>query len=276
MSTPAQSFGPALERSIYRLYREFFDRAEKHRRWSLRDDIPWDKANPNLDPAISHVIETFCVVELFLPDYVGKFMPLVRGSRGRAWFAANWGYEESKHSMALGDWLLHSKQRTDEQMEDIGKLAVDNEWNLPTDDVRALAIYTMAQELATWAHYRNLRHLVGPTNDPALHTLLGFVSVDEKAHYDFYVKVVRLHLEDDREGTLEQLRRVLNEFTMPAVHLLADSAQRSAEVRSLNLFNEELYYQQVFLPILEALSVERSEMRNRSAQRKKLVTQKVE
>ena len=276
MSTPAQSFGPALERSIYRLYREFFDRAEKHRRWSLRDDIPWAQSNPNLDPAISHVIETFCVVELFLPDYVGKFMPLVRGSRGRAWFAANWGYEESKHSMALGDWLLHSKQRTDEQMEDVGKLAIDNEWNLPTDDVRALAIYTMAQELATWAHYRNLRHLVGPTQDPALDTLLGFVSVDEKAHYDFYVKVVRLHLEDDREGTLEQLRRVLNEFKMPAVGMLADGAQRTAEVRSLNLFNEELYFQQVYLPILEALSVQRSEMRNRAAQKKKFVTQPVE
>jgi hypothetical protein len=35
-------------------------------------------------------------------------MPQVRGSRGRAWFHANWGYEESKHSMALGDWLLRS------------------------------------------------------------------------------------------------------------------------------------------------------------------------
>ena len=104
--TPLDSKG--LEDAYYRLYRDFFDLAEKKRRWSLRDDIPWDQCNRAMDPAIADVVESFCAVELYLPDYIGKILPRMRANRGRAWFYANWGYEESKHSLALGDWLLRS------------------------------------------------------------------------------------------------------------------------------------------------------------------------
>ena len=52
MDRPAPLGPPSLEAALYRLYREFFDRAEKKRRWSLREDIPWDECNPNLDPAM--------------------------------------------------------------------------------------------------------------------------------------------------------------------------------------------------------------------------------
>lgn len=269
MSTTSSPYGPALEKHIWKIYRDFFDVSEKRRRWSLRDDVPWDQCNPKLDPAIACVVESFCAVELFLPDYVGKFLPLVRGFRGRAWFAANWGYEESKHSMVLHEWLVRSGARTEEQLEEVQSWAVIGEWHLPTDDVRGLACYTMAQELATWLHYRNLRNLVGE-QDPALNQLLRLVAVDERAHYDFYVKVIRLHLEDDRAGTIEQLRRVMHDFKMPAVHLLADSIQRESAVRGLNLFNESLFYSDVYLPILQALGIERSEMRNKTAERKSL------
>src|SRR4051794_26388795 len=100
--------GSPFEQKIYDLYRDFFNKAERRRRWSLEDDIPWGQCNPRLDPAVADVVESFCAVELYLPDYVGKILPLIRGTRGRAWFAANWGYEESKHSLALGDWLVRS------------------------------------------------------------------------------------------------------------------------------------------------------------------------
>lgn len=261
--------GPALNREIWKIYREFFDLAERRRRWSLADDIPWDQCNPATLRAIADVVESFCAVELFLPDYVGKFLPLVRGARGRAWFAANWGYEESKHSMALQEWLVRSGHRTEEQIEEVCSWAVIGEWHLPTDDVRGLACYTMCQELATWLHYRNLRLTVGDT-DPALSKVLTLLSIDERAHYDFYVKVMKLHLEDDRAGTLEQLRRVINGFAMPATHLLADSAARANAVRDLKLFSEAQFYADVLLPIMNTLSIDKSELRNRAAQKKSL------
>src|SRR5262252_8499910 len=110
---------PELEPAMWRLYRDFFDQAEKKRRWSIRDDIPWDQCNRNLDPAIADVVESFCAIELYLPDYTSKILPVVRPSRGRTWFYANWGYEESKHSLVLADWLLKSGARSDEQLFDV-------------------------------------------------------------------------------------------------------------------------------------------------------------
>src|SRR2546428_13585542 len=116
---PPKPESPELLKKIYALFRDYFDRAEKKRRWNIRDDIPWDKCNPKLNPAIADIMETFCVVELYLPDYLSKLIPQVRANRGRAWMLANWGYEECKHSMAFGDWLLRSGHRTEEQMFDM-------------------------------------------------------------------------------------------------------------------------------------------------------------
>ena len=52
------------ERDLWKLFREFFDLAERKRRWRIADDIPWDQCNPNLKPAVADIIETFCAVEL--------------------------------------------------------------------------------------------------------------------------------------------------------------------------------------------------------------------
>jgi acyl-[acyl-carrier-protein] desaturase len=258
-----------LERAFWRLYRDFFDRAEKKRRWSLREDIPWDQCNPHVDPAIADVVESFCAVELYLPDYTSKILPVVRPSRGRTWFYANWGYEESKHSLALGDWLLRSGARTDEQMADLENMVFQREWNLPQDSSLGMLVYAMTQELATFLAYRNLRErLEERGDDPALNKVLRLVSVDERAHYDFFCDGVRLFLQHDRDATLEQMRRVLHNFAMPAINELAEGRRRVAAVKALEIMSEDIYYRDVYLPILAELGVDRTEMRNRVPIRK--------
>ncbi len=261
MATSLSPDDPALRQGLYQLYREFFNRAERRRRWSLEDDIPWDQVNRGMDPAIADVVESFCAVELFLPDYIAKALPLIRANRGWAWFHANWGYEESKHSLALGDWLLRSGLRTDEQMADLESTVFAHEWNLPHDNPVAMLIYGMTQELATWLHYRNLRTHVERHGDPALARVLGLIGVDERAHHTFYRRVVELFLRIDRPGTVEQLRRVLHGFAMPAVHLLADGRQRISAIQSLGIFDESAYMAEVYNPILDELGVRRRELR---------------
>ncbi len=262
MSTAYQPESPQLLKKISWLFRDYFDRAEKKRRWNLRNDVPWNECNRSLNPAVADVMETFCAVEMYLPDYLAKLLPQVRTNRGRAWMLANWGYEESKHSMAFGDWLLHSGMRSEEQMADLEKTVFSHEWELPWDNARAMVCYTMVQELATWLHYYNLRaRLAEEGGDPALYRVLTLVSVDERAHYDFFRRLVALYLEDDREGTLEQLRRVVNGFAMPAVHMLSDSRKRTQEVKDLRIFDYDMYYYQVFEPIVEGLGLEKSDLR---------------
>jgi acyl-[acyl-carrier-protein] desaturase len=249
---------------IFRLYREYFDHAEKKRRWSLKDDIPWHQCTRTLNPAVAEVVQTFCSVELYLPDYLAKLLPQVRAARGRAWFLCNWGYEESKHALALADWLVRSGQRTDEQMGDLDTELFQKEWHLPYDNALGMVCYTVFQELATWLHYKNLRKVLADNGgDPALDKVLLLLSVDERAHYDFFMRLVRIYLEVDRPMVLEQLRRVVNTFQMPAVWMFADSRQRVEAVRSMRIFDEELFLYKVVEPALAALGVHRSEIRQK-------------
>ena len=53
---------------------------------------------------------------MYLPDYVSQGINLLRQNFGAAWFAANWGYEESKHALTLRHWLIKSGHRTEDQM----------------------------------------------------------------------------------------------------------------------------------------------------------------
>src|SRR5260370_12653134 len=141
MTSPIDPSDPAIRSILLRLYREFFDRAEKKRRWSLQEDIPWHQCNSSLAPAVAAVVESFCAVELYLPDYIAKALPLIRSNRGWAWFHANWGYEESKHSLALCDWLLRSGHRTEEQLSDLQSRFFPHEWNLPLDSAQGSRTY---------------------------------------------------------------------------------------------------------------------------------------
>jgi acyl-[acyl-carrier-protein] desaturase len=255
---------PEVLAIIYRHFREFFDLAERRRRWSVRDDVPWDECNRSLNPAIADVVQTFCAVELYLPDYLGKGFPMIRTNRGRSWSLATWGYEESKHSMVLEDWLLKSGLRSDEQLADMHADVFAHEWDLPYDNTCGMLIYTVFQELATKIHYVRLNEIVRREGGcPALEKVLRLIAVDEAAHADFFRRLVTAYLEYDREGTLEQMRRVMTTFAMPAVHMLSDGIQRINEVRRLELFNEELCHLQVFEPTLERWGVQRAELRRR-------------
>lgn len=268
MAASTQPDDPLMRETLYRMYRSFFSKAEKKRRWSLEDDIPWKDVNRNMDPAIADVVESFCAVELYLPDYVAKALPMVRTNRGWAWFHANWGYEEAKHSLALSDWLLHSGSRTEGQLTDLEAQVFSHEWNLPQDSPQGMVIYAMVQELSTFLHYRNLKHHADAHGDPALSKLLQLITIDERAHHAFYKSLVKVFLEADRETTLEQLKRVLSSFAMPAVHMLADSQQRMARVKALGIFDEDIFYREVYLPILEDLGIDRREMRRPLSSRK--------
>jgi acyl-[acyl-carrier-protein] desaturase len=264
---------PEVLAEIYRLYRDYFDRAEKKRRWNVSEGIPWDQCNPRVDPAIADVVQTFCMVELYLPDYLSKLIPQVRANRGRAWMLANWGYEESKHSMALSDWLLKSGHRSEEQIADMESDVFQKEWELPYDNARGMVIYTAFQELATGLHYKNLRRILNG-QDPALNRVLRLLSTDEYAHYDFFSKLVALYLKYDRAGTLEQMHRVVNTFKMPAVHLIVDGPRRAAAVKALRLFDEDIFVFDVYEPILARLGVHKSELRRRNPKRELVTTGK--
>lgn len=252
---------PQMERQFYELYLAFFHHAEKHRRWNLQEDIPWEQVNPQTDDAIADIMESFMAVEMYLPDYTAKAMQIVRRSRGRAWFQANWGYEESKHSLVIEEWLLRSGKRTYEQLRNFEEELLGKEWQPPFETPRLAIIYTMFQELATGLHYRNLRQVARDQNDPALQTLLRFVARDEDAHYGFFRQGVQLYLDADRDNTLEDLAFVLRHFAMPADSLIPDYKERSRQIIAHGVFTNRIFLEKVVKPILKTFGMTLSELR---------------
>jgi acyl-[acyl-carrier-protein] desaturase len=252
--------GRALREAFHREYLTFFERAERTRRWNVFTDIPWERlADAAPDASLVRCAETFCGVELYLPDYLRAHLDLMRGDYGRAWFAANWGYEEAKHSLVLREYLHRSGARTEAQLHDYAETVLSQRWQAPYDDARRMTIYGALQELSTFVIYRKQREWAARLGDPVLPTVYRFVARDEMAHSRFYLKMIELHLTEDRAGTLADLAFVLRTFRMPAEDLLPDYAARVELMRVAGI-DRGVFLAEVVLPLLRALGLTRHDL----------------
>jgi acyl-[acyl-carrier-protein] desaturase len=250
-----------LENRFYDLYLEYFHKAEAHRRWNLQQGIPWEQINRQPDPVVVQIVQAYMAVELYLPDYTSKILHLVRASRGRAWFQANWGYEESKHSLALEMWLTKSGSRTVDQIRGFEEEIFSREWDLPYDTPLEMILYTVLQEFATALNYRGLRRLSEACPDPALDRLLVLLARDETGHFEFFKNGVRLFMEQDRDRVLEGLNHVIRTFRMPAQHLIPGWEFQDRMIRDAGIFDDRIYMREVVKPVLKALGVSSQELR---------------
>ncbi|MGI8309058.1 acyl-ACP desaturase [Saccharopolyspora hattusasensis] len=249
-----------LRESFHRSYMTFFENAERTRRWNLFNDIDWDVLDSSKsDPQLATNAETFCGVEMFLPDYLNAHLELFGRNYAQAWFAANWGYEESKHSLALREYLHRSGQRTEEQLHDYADTVLAKRWERPYESPREMLIYGMIQELTTFVVYRSQRTLALETDHQVLADIYRLIGRDEMAHTKFYQQMVALLLDDDREGTLADLAHVLRTFRMPAEQLLPDSDARTALMRSTGI-NGQVYLRDIVAPTLKALHLTRHDL----------------
>jgi acyl-[acyl-carrier-protein] desaturase len=249
---------------IYDQYATFFDDAERTRRWNPYRDVPWDEARSDVSDALASVVETFCAVESYLPDYVSLGLNLVRRSFGQAWFSANWAYEESKHSVVLMEYLLRTKKRTEEQVFDLQSTLKSVAWQLPFETPRRMTIYGTLQEMATFVIYMRQAERARQEGERALHAIFRTIGRDEIAHAHFYGDVVKVLLEEDREGTLGDIAHVLKNFQMPGVGLVPDYDARVAMMREAGI-DRTMFLQKIYFPVLKYIGVRRDELVTRAS-----------
>jgi acyl-[acyl-carrier-protein] desaturase len=249
-----------IEERLYREYMDFFEKAERERRWNLFTDVPWDKINPQASNDLADCAETFASVEMYLPDYVAGGINIVREYFGRAWFQANWGYEESKHSIALGEYMMRSGKRTQDQWFDLQNQILSKQWKVPFDTARQMTCYGMIQEQATFVIYCKHRDFARRENDECLWTIYDFIARDEIAHTRFYQSVVKVLLDEDRVGTLADIAHVFANFQMPGVDLVPEYDQRILKMRGEGGIDRDVFIRKVYLPILKYIGVSRHEM----------------
>lgn len=255
-----------LERRFFAAYKEFFDHAEAKRRWNLREDIPWaETKRGGIDEKLVSIVEAFWAVEMYIPDYNGKILSSFRRHRGFAWFQLNWGYEEAKHSMALEEWLVRSGHRTERQVEELSDRLLQKQWEMPHDTARQMFIYTMIQELATQVSYLGLERVTRESRDPALSKMLLLIAADEGNHHRFFTDVVKIFLEHDREGTLDDFAWVLSKFEMPAHHIIPDWSRYGENIEGAGVYTGKVFVRRVLMPVLERLGVNRDELKRATA-----------
>ena len=253
---------PALERAFFQQYKDFFDHAEDKRRWNLRSDIPWAEVKTRaVGEDLVSIVEAFWAVEMYIPDYNSKILSTFRRHRGFAWFQLNWGYEESKHSRALEEWLVRSGHRSERDIEDMADRLLQKEWDMPHKSPRQMFLYTTFQELATQVNYLGLEKLCQESKDPALSKTLLLIAADEGNHHRFFCDVVKLFLEEDRAGTLEDLAYVLSKFEMPAHHLIPNWSKYGAAIETSGIYTGRVFVRRVLFPILERLAVSKDELK---------------
>lgn len=245
---------------LYRRYMEFFEYAERHRRWSVFD-IPWELADPSKNDAERALnVETFCAVEWYLPDYVAKGLNLVRDCFGQAWFQVNWGYEEAKHGLSLRMYLEETGQRTSDQMFDLEESVAAKEWDTPFPTARQMTCYGATQESATYLAYVRMIRDAKEHGDELLVHVLKLIARDEKAHNGFYKDVLALELEEDRAGTLADLAHVGLNFKMPVLDLLDDVDDRVRALRAHHAFDAWGFRHKIWNPLLKSVNISKTEM----------------
>ena len=250
----------ALREKFHREYMTFFEHAERARRWNPFTDIDWEAAkNAPRNDKLALCTETFCGVEMYLPDYVKGHLDLFRDNFARSWFAVNWGYEESKHALSLREFLVKSGHRTEDQMFDFEGRILAQQWKRPFDTDRQMTAYGAVQEMTTFVIYKKQQALCEAENQPALASIYKLIAKDEMAHKRYYEIVLGHDLDDDREGTLKDIATVFYGFTMPAYELIPDYESRVDVMRTAGI-DRGVFLSEVWGPIFKALKITRHDL----------------
>jgi len=254
------ALSPAARERMYRAYLEFFEVAERKRRWSIFDDVPWEKLDPTGNSERkATAIETFCAEELYVPDYAAKGIAVTRPVFGAAWFQICWSYEEAKHGLVFREYLIRSGLRSPSEFAAFEDAVFSKSWQLPFPTRRAMTCYGALQEAATYLAYKAQKDHAQREGDAVLERIFALVSRDEAAHAGFYRAIVEIEMAEDREGTLEDLATVVSQFKMPGDGLIPDYRER-LKTSGAGISTREFLAHGLF-PTLHTLGTSRAELR---------------
>lgn len=200
----------ATEDALFAHFTDFFRRSEQDRHWNLWSDIPWESVNPSASEDLTTAVETAYAREIFLPDYSAKLIRMLRSSRGRAWFLTRWSYEESKHFLALAEWLVRAGKRTDAQMQRFTEsLLARYEWKLWFSDPLSAMLQAIVRELAEIARYESLADAAVAESDAALTAVTRQILSDENEHLAFFQQAVTIIQNAVPDAVTDAVRRIV-------------------------------------------------------------------
>jgi acyl-[acyl-carrier-protein] desaturase len=243
---------------INKLFWEFFDKSEDpegwNRRWIIQRDIDWRQvASQPIDENLAGLVESFFAVESFLPDFAAHGLGFYRRLLGLSHNHINWSYEELKHSRLLELVLERSGARTAEQVAAFRRELWSTLWTPPFNTARQMLCYAMIQEKATNRNYEQLREIALKQGAEGAAGGIRFLCRDEAFHHAYFRDVVKLYLEYDEVGTARDLVHVVDNFRMPAQHLLPDAGERIRALARNRIVSKRSIRDESILPSIKAV-----------------------
>lgn len=212
--------GCSLSARLDRSFLDFFEKAERERRWSSFDDVPWDALpRGGACAELGRAVSSFWAAKASLPPCIPESLGAEPGFCLSA-FLADWAYEESKHLLALREWLERSGTRSREELAAAYASAARSRGSQTASGtmrratVRAVAFRGCLQETASFVACSALRDLAVRHGDACLRTIADFVARDEIAHARFCETLLRCLLEDDREATVVEMADLATELEL--------------------------------------------------------------
>jgi acyl-[acyl-carrier-protein] desaturase len=249
---------------FYSAYMDFFEIAERKRRWNLFDDVPWNELSADTNTEERAIrIETYCAEEMYLPDYTAAGNELLRGVFGLAWFQNAWSYEESRHGLVFREYMIRSGLRTQAQFDRLETDVFSRSWKAPFATRRQMGCYGALQESATYLAYRAQKDRAELESDAPLEEIFFLLSRDEAAHAGFYRSMIEIEMDEDRVGTLADLAYVIANFRMPGDGLLP-GYRENLRVGGGGI-SPRVFLTRAVFPLLKQLGTSRDELKSASA-----------
>ena len=251
----------SFRENVYRAYLDFLEIAETKRRWNIFTDIPWERLNfSKVTDLMARAIEIYCAEEMYVPDYSAEGLRMLRSDFGMAWFHTCWASEEARHGLVFREYLTRSGLRSEAQFAALEKAVFNQTWTLPFKSRRQMACYGALQEGVTYTAYKAQKDRARESGNEVFEAIFHYVGRDEAAHAGFYRAILKLELEQDREGTITDLASVLANFKMPGDGLIPDYRRRLQS--SGGGISARAFVETVVSPMLATLQIWRSELKS--------------
>lgn len=284
----------AIARETHDAYIDYFRKAVKSRNWFPWDDLPLDEMAEHghlLSPDTITLIQSFLGIEDYVGDYVEDAINIVRGDRTRRNIQLVWGMEEAKHAESWELVLLHSKVRTQKEINEYRDEVGAHRWTMREnhpgfDTPLGTAVYAMVQERATFFNYDELRKRIradyGLPEQPneferkrgkqiGAAAAFKIVSTDEIAHHAMFLRLVDINKKYLPEETLDIIFKVLSGFNMPALHLIPNKSEMKAALERTKMYTPLKHGRSVANPVLDALGFDNKRALERAVQAAKLL-----
>jgi acyl-[acyl-carrier-protein] desaturase len=204
------------ERTLYVLYKEHFTRADAERLWNPWSSLDWTVETPPPSPALVDSVLALWRDATLLPDYAALNQNLLRASRGRAWFWTHWSYEESKHLVALQEWLTRKGGWSETDLADAAdELLSRYRWEPPCDEATCVCVDALLYELYQLEKLEALAVQATAEGQSALTALTGYLIADDQAQRDYLAEALRVIGKRYPERLGEALQTVASSHEAP-------------------------------------------------------------